>query len=262
MKVIFEKYQGNGNDFVIIDDRKNIFDTSKKIIEKLCDRRYGIGADGLMLIRESKKSDFEMLYFNSDGLLGTMCGNGGRCIAAFAFKNGISKRNMIFNAVDGLHEAVINKEIIPGKSFFVSLRMTDVKNIKERNSYYFLDTGSPHHVVFVENVNDIDVYEQGKKIRYSEMYKPGGTNVNFVEITGDTIFVRTYERGVENETLSCGTGVTASAIATYLKTGNKPELIKTKGGDFEVDFKVDNYTFTDILLKGPAEMVFKGEIEI
>ena len=261
MTVKFDKYQGNGNDFIIIDDRHGRFDNSVETVRKMCDRHFGIGADGLMLVRKSDAADFEMLYYNSDGALSTMCGNGGRCIAAFAYNHGIAGDKMIFSAVDGLHRAVINKKT-GDHTYDVSLEMIDVEDHKKEDWFYFLDTGSPHHIMFVNDVKNIDVYENGKKIRYSEMYEPDGTNVNFVQINGNTIFVRTYERGVEDETLSCGTGVTASAIATYIKTGKKPERIETTGGNFRVDFNDKNGRFTDIWLKGPAEMVFKGEIAV
>jgi len=262
MRVFFEKYQGNGNDFVIIDDRNENFINSVENVKKLCDRHFGVGADGLMLVRVSDESDFEMLYYNSDGELSTMCGNGGRCISAFAYSNGIAEKEILFEAVDGLHKAVIDKVIKEDFIFDVSLQMKDVDEIKTEDTYYFLDTGSPHHVVFVDNADDVDVFNEGKNIRYSDLYKPSGTNVNFVQIIDDGIYVRTYERGVEDETLSCGTGVTASAISAFLKTGKKPEIIKTRGGDFKVDFKIEDDKVIDVWLKGPAEKVFEGDIEL
>ena len=262
MTVNFEKYHGNGNDFIIIDDRSENFDAGKNIIKRMCDRHFGIGADGLMLVRKSEVADFSMLYYNSDGALSTMCGNGGRCVAAFAYSKGIADKEMLFDAVDGFHKAEVNIVKNSEDLYNVSLQMIDVEEIKKGDFYYFLDTGSPHHVLFTDDVEEINVYEEGKKIRYGKQYSPDGTNVNFVKIDDDGIFVRTYERGVENETLSCGTGVTASAIATYLKTGKKPGKIKTLGGIFEVSFIYDDEKFTDIRLIGPAEKVFSGKIKL
>jgi len=262
MKVGFEKYQGNGNDFIIVDDREGLFNASEEIVSHLCDRRFGIGADGLMLIRESRKADFEMLYFNSDGNPGTMCGNGGRCIAAYVCSKEISTKDMIFDAVDGLHQAVVNNEDAEGVLFDVSLQMQPVTKVVERENSYVLDTGSPHYVEFVACADSVDVFQKGQQIRYSDEFKPGGTNVNFVQINENILYVRTYERGVEDETLSCGTGVTASAMAAFLETGIEDWRIKTRGGDFKVSFYWDGSRFTDVWLRGPARLVYKGEIEI
>jgi diaminopimelate epimerase len=261
MEIKFDKYQGNGNDFIIIDDRMNRFNDDASIVNRLCDRHFGIGADGLMLVRESETADFEMLYYNSDGALSTMCGNGGRCIAAFCYEHGIAGKKMRFSAVDGFHHAVIENKLKEGY-YDVSLEMIDVEKVERRKNHFFLDTGSPHHVEFVQDLKDLNVYENGKKIRYSSAYEPDGTNVNFVEVFDDHIFVRTYERGVENETLSCGTGVTASAIATFLKTGKKDFSIETPGGQFSVDFQFDNNLFHNVWLRGPAVKVFTGEINL
>jgi diaminopimelate epimerase len=261
MRFGFEKYHGNGNDFIIIDDREQRFPVSKKIINRLCNRRFGIGADGLILVRNSDNADFQMLYYNADGALGTMCGNGGRCVAAFAFDHKLAGEKMLIDAGDGYHEAVINRYDEQKALFDVSLQLLPVNRVTEMENAWFLDTGSPHHVEFVKCVDSVDVDSEGKKIRYSEQYKPGGTNVNFVAIEKKTLFVRTYERGVENETLSCGTGVTASALAAFLETGNKDWRIKTRGGDFKVTFENEGHRFTDIWLHAPAQMVFKGETE-
>lgn len=263
MLIQFEKYQGNGNDFIIVDNRDGEIILPADKIRKLCDRHFGIGADGMMFLRDSDEYNFEMEYFNSDGNLSSMCGNGGRCLAAFAFQNGIIyDKAMTFKAIDGVHKATILQEAIQGKVWNVSLEMTDVSDVQFNGKYYFLDTGSPHYVEFVEKVAEIDVVTEGRKTRYSELFSPEGTNVNFVEFTNDRIFVRTYERGVEDETLSCGTGVTASAIAAFLKTGRKDFKIHTTGGDFTVDFEETNGKFKSVWLKGPAEMVFKGAIFI
>ncbi len=257
--ITFYKYQGAGNDFIIIDNRDNSFDgDSAQLIEKICNRRFGVGADGLMLLENHPESDFTMRYFNSDGHEASMCGNGGRCIVAFAVHIGIvtQTKNICFMAVDGEHNAAYNNGI-------VTLKMINVNTITKEGNYTFLDTGSPHHVIFVDDTETIDVYQEGKAIRYSDIY-PKGTNVNFVQFTGkNSLRVRTYERGVEDETLACGTGVVASAISANLK---KPEIndfnIAVKGGQLRVFFIQENNQYKDIWLEGPAEFVFKGIIEI
>ena len=254
----FWKYQGNGNDFVIFDDRENRVEFKPELIRKVCDRHFGIGADGVMVLKDTPDVDFEMLYYNADGYLGSMCGNGGRCMAAYAYLEGIVGEKMTMKTYDGNHEAVINDEIEKGKLFDVSLSMNDVNGIEKDEKFYLLDTGSPHYVEFVDKVAEIDVVVEGRKTRYAERFSPDGTNVNFVEISDNRLFVRTYERGVEDETLSCGTGVTASAIAAFLETGKKDFQIHTTGGEFRVDFKKDNDSFTSVWLRGPAELVFSG----
>jgi len=261
MKIRFYKYQGNGNDFIIIDVRKTRLELTPEKIASLCDRHFGIGADGLMLLLDSGKNDFSMLYYNSDGHPAGMCGNGGRCIAAFAFQQGIAGKKMTFDADDGVHEASINEVLEKDCCFDVSLKMNDVEQVEKNKGYYFLNTGVPHYVEFVDKVAEVDVDKEGRKTRFSEIFSPEGTNVNFVELNDDRIFVRTYERGVEGETLSCGTGVTASAIAAYLETGRKDYPVHTTGGEFSVTFKEENGRFTDVWLRGPAEMVFEGEIK-
>jgi len=262
MNISFYKYQGNGNDFIIIDDRETNFDFPAEHIASLCNRHFGIGADGLMLLRESVRYDFSMLYYNSDGHPAGMCGNGGRCIAAFAFQQGIAGKKMTFDATDGVHEAVINKIPVEGSLFDVSLKMNDVEQVEKNKEYYFLNTGVPHYVEFVGKVAEVDVDKEGRKTRFSEIFSPEGTNVNFAELNDDRIFVRTYERGVEGETLSCGTGVTASAIAAYLETGRKNYPVHTTGGEFSVTFREEDGRFTDIWLRGKAVMVFEGVINL
>ncbi len=257
----FEKYHGNGNDFVIINNMNGTVSLTKKDVSHLCHRRFGIGADGLMLLEPDDKADFKMLYYNSDGQLSTMCGNGGRCIAAFAFSHNLAGKKMLFNAVDGFHQAVINTADPDHGIYDVSLEMTPVAKVSQHKNGYFLNTGSPHHIEFVKDAEDIDVFNKGREIRNSTAYQPDGTNVNFVQLDKDVIFVRTYERGVEDETLSCGTGVTASALAAFLETGNKIRRIKTRGGDFRVDFK-GKMPFTGIWLSGPAKRVFIGKIKL
>jgi diaminopimelate epimerase len=258
MTVLFNKYQGAGNDFVIIDNRKSIFNPDDHIlINKLCDRRFGIGADGLILICENSGYDFEMKYFNSDGYIGSMCGNGGRCSADFAIKNGITGKSMTFMAADGLHKAHAEGSII-------RLRMNDPKEPTIIKGSYFINTGSPHYVLFRKDIDKIDVNTEGKKQRWSDDFAPGGTNVNFVEIEENGIYVRTFERGVEEETWSCGTGVTASAIASALAGhfDTNTVSVRTKGGNLSVSFKIDGKKISDIWLSGHATFVFAGEIAI
>jgi len=262
MIISFSKYHGNGNDFIIIDGRDNAFQFEPEVVRRLCDRHYGIGADGLMILKTSEMYHFKMLYYNSDGNLASMCGNGGRCISAFAFLKGIAPQKIIFDAFDGIHEAVVENDLRERNEMYVSLKMSDVKSVEKNETYYFLDTGSPHYVEFVEKVAEIDVVKEGRKTRQSERFLPGGTNVSFVEISEGRIFVRTYERGVEDETLSCGTGVTASALATFLESGKKDFRIHTTGGDFTVSFETDGKHFTNIWLHGPAKLVFVGNIFI
>jgi diaminopimelate epimerase len=257
MKIPFYKYQGTGNDFVMIDNRENIFDrTNRALIADLCHRRFGIGADGLILLTSCKDYDFEMVYFNSDGNESTMCGNGGRCLVKFAYDIGVIGNETTFIAVDGPHKAYV-------KDNLVHLHMIDVEQINIKPEYYFLNTGSPHYVQAVQGIDAYNVFENGKKIRYSEMFQPGGTNVNFMEEINGVLKVRTYERGVEDETYSCGTGVTAAAIAST-QLGMKPPVnIMTLGGALQVTFTENTSgKFTDVYLIGPAERVFEGQIEL
>lgn len=256
MVLQFFKYQGTGNDFVVIDNRQELFSKNNtKLIAKLCDRRFGIGADGLILLENDAESDFKMVYFNSDASQ-SMCGNGGRCAVAFAKYMGIIASETTFNAIDGLHFASIEGDI-------VNLKMNNVKEVKEKPLYSFLDTGSPHHVQLVENLNDLNVQIEGAKLRYG-LYGESGSNINFVKQSDkDTFDVRTYERGVEDETLSCGTGVTAVALAMHKqgKTESNSININTQGGVLTINFVQQNGSYTDIFLKGPAKQVYKGEIE-
>jgi len=262
MKIEFWKFQGNGNDFVILDGRLHHPELLTEQIKFICDRHYGIGADGLMILDNDPQTEFEMIYYNADGHLSSMCGNGGRCIAAFAYMMKIVGKKSIFKAFDGIHTALINGEIKKDKSFDVSLSMNDISMIIKENDFYVINSGSPHYVEFVKKVAEIDVVKEGRNTRYSERFSPKGINVNFVEISNNRIFVRTYERGVEDETLSCGTGVTASAIATYLETGKKEFSIHTTGGEFSVNFNEENGQFSSVWLNGPAELVFKGSINV
>jgi diaminopimelate epimerase len=261
MKLEFCKYHGTGNDFILIDNQKGEFNAENESIRKLCHRRFGIGADGLMLLEKSNQVDFKMRYYNSDGLEGSMCGNGGRCITAFAHKLGIIDNEALFEAIDGLHRAIIiYKSDLETQ---VRLNMSDVTEIEKHDDYFFINTGSPHHVVFTGHVAEMDVFSKGKEIRYSKLYKNTGTNVDFVELQDDKLFVRTYERGVEEETLSCGTGVTAAAIAySQLHSGIDKVTIHTLGGNLNVDFKKSGEKYTDVWLEGPTVCVYSGSLNI
>ena len=259
MYVSFYKYQGTGNDFIMIDNRQNLFPKNgNKLISSLCHRKFGIGADGLILLESSDNYDFTMKYYNADGNEGSMCGNGGRCIVAFAKLLKIINTHTVFDAIDGVHKANIVGDL-------VSLKMNDVVTIKEFSGELFLDTGSPHHISYVNNISEVDVKNTGKKIRYGSPYFDEGTNVNFVEQKNENTFsVRTYERGVENETLSCGTGVTAVAIASHKtkKTNQNSIILETLGGTLEVSFVCDNNSYKNVFLKGKATLVFNGKIEV
>ncbi len=262
MNIPFYKYQGTGNDFILIDNRRKkwISKDQNDLVKQLCDRRFGIGADGLILLEVHEGFDFEMVYFNSDGRQSSMCGNGGRCVSAFASYLGIIQNHCRFIAIDGEHESVIKQDD------WVELKMMDVKHVEIGDDYFLMDTGSPHYVIFTQDVDDINVVENGQAIRYSKRFREEGVNVNFVEPAKDKIIVATYERGVENETLSCGTGVTASAISHYLLNPSKNHTevqIESKGGKLVVRLEPNGEGgFKNIWLCGKAEQVFKGEIEI
>lgn len=259
MTVKFYKYQGTGNDFVMIDNRNYKLNNERATIAKLCDRRFGIGGDGLIYLQDKEGFDFEMVYFNSDGNESTMCGNGGRCLIRFAHDQGLIADRCKFLAIDGEHEG----QILGNGT--VQLKMTDVSGIENYNSDYILNTGSPHYVQFVNYVKDLNVAGVGYKIRNSERFAANGINVNFVEKkSANEIFVRTYERGVEGETLSCGTGVVASALALAGKNGlaiNHVQ-IETPGGKLEVKFEPTGSGYRNVFLIGPADRVFEGEIEL
>lgn len=260
MTVHFFKYQGTGNDFILIDNRDNNFALTTEQIRQICDRRFGIGADGLMTLNEKEGYDFEMKYYNADGREGSMCGNGGRCIVRFAYHLGIHRALYRFLAADGDHEAEID---ISG---IVSLKMKDVQKITKHHNDFVLDTGSPHYVKLVGNVMQLDVFKKGHEIRNSKDFREKGINVNFVEqdINNDKITVRTFERGVENETYSCGTGVTASALVCFHnEIGFNEVEVKTLGGKLTVEFdRTEDDQYNNIWLCGPAERVFEGEITV
>lgn len=279
MRLHLYKYHGAGNDFILIDDRANRIKLSWKQIKLLCDRRFGIGADGLMLLKKSKNHDFKMIYYNSDGFEGTMCGNGGRCIVAFANYLGIDSYN--FEAIDGIHTATIKKKTDDNSELIIKLEMKDVEECHPltKNSY-IVDTGSLHYVTFVKDLDNYPVFEKGRKIRYSPQFEDG-INVNFVEPSDKYLAIRTYENGVEDETFACGTGSTATAIVAYylgiaphkiLKSTTKESMVerveyhlKAKGGNLKVEFCVNpknRNNFKKVYLTGPAKKVFECDIEI
>ncbi|MEO8794631.1 MAG: diaminopimelate epimerase [Daejeonella sp.] len=261
MELQFFKYEGAGNDFIMIDNREGIFDHSRaQLIERLCNRRFGIGADGIMCIEKSETLDFEMIYYNSDGRKSSMCGNGGRCIVAFAQYLKIINTETTFMAVDGPHYAKISEN-----GDWVSLQMIDVDQITKDADAYVLDTGSPHYVSSVKDLKHVNVVEDGKSIRYNDTYKKKGININFVEDFGSHYFVRTYERGVEDETYACGTGVTAVALAMAKEKGLSGQInteIHVLGGELNVRFDYDGQKFSNIFLEGPATYVYSGKIFI
>ncbi|MFT5846389.1 MAG: diaminopimelate epimerase [Psychroserpens sp.] len=255
MNLTFYKYQGTGNDFVMIDNRQQVFDKNNtKRIAFLCDRRFGVGADGLILLENHNTCDFKMVYFNADGNESSMCGNGGRCIVAFANFLGVIKNEATFEAIDGIHKATITDVL-------VHLQMQDVITVEDHKTHVFLDTGSPHHVQMEANLSDFDVKFLGRQIRRGAPYNEAGSNINFVsKISEEKFRVRTYERGVEDETLSCGTGVTAVALAmNYIGETEKNQItLQTEGGDLQVSFENTDTGYKNIWLIGPATQVFKG----
>lgn len=258
MQLSFYKYQGTGNDFILIDNRDNTIQLNEQQINQLCNRRFGIGADGLMLLQNHTDFDFEMIYYNADGKLGSMCGNGGRCITQFANDLGIQKEKFIFLAIDGAHESFFDS------NGWIHLKMQDVNSIQKNETDFVLNTGSPHYIKMVKNLDSVDVFAEGKAIRYNNEFNKKGINVNFVEQLENKIFVRTYERGVENETQSCGTGVTAAALVNAHNSLVKQRIeISTLGGNLAVEFtKISDNQFQNIWLCGPATFVYKGLIEI
>lgn len=270
MKFHFFKYQATGNDFVVIDNLSGEYNFSSEQIQAICDRKFGVGADGLMLIEKHPTAHFNLRYYNSDGSQ-SLCGNGSRAAVKMAASLGLVNGNATFEAYDGFHDAEILGDGI------VRLKMNDVNEVKGIGDDFFINTGSPHYIHFISSVNNYPVFEEGRKIRYSQAFSPGGTNVNFVQAdSANTIFVRTYERGVENETLSCGTGVTAAALAASLRGYSSPVTVKTLGGELRVEFQRipsdktrqtdlssgQAGTFTDIYLVGPAKLVFEGDLEL
>lgn len=263
MKIAFSKYQGTGNDFILLDNWDERYSVLKATdVEFLCNRRFGIGADGLILLEKKSGYDFEMKYFNSDGKVSSMCGNGGRCITAFANSLHLIKDVAKFIAIDGEHQSLIEDN----KSMIVKLKMSDVKGCENVGDDIFLNTGSPHYVRFVDDVMSVDVVNEGRKIRYNERFLQEGTNVNFVAPAARGLQVRSYERGVEDETLSCGTGVTASVLASVIKGIIKQDAgfceVRSMGGMLKVFFEKAGDGFKNVWLEGEAKFVFAGEIEI
>lgn len=256
MTIAFHKYQGTGNDFVMIDDREKLFpEENRDLIAYLCDRKMGIGADGVILIQLHPTLDFRMVYFNPDGSR-SLCGNGSRCAIAFAQALGIIDTQTTFETTDGVHDAYITDDTY-------HFHLFDVKSVARIDTDFFINTGSPHHIRVVEDVTATDVVKVGREIRYSTAYAPAGTNVNFLQKQKKGIRVRTYERGVEGETLSCGTGVTACALAAHSLGYQSPIAIQTEGGNLTVSFTpLADGSFTNVYLSGPAKKVFEGQIEV
>lgn len=258
--VDFVKFQGAGNDFVMINLMTNNLILTEQQIGTLCNRRFGIGADGLITISRSEAAQFRMTYYNCDGRLASFCGNGGRCTAAFAYSLGIAGKTMTFEGFDGIHHAVIIEA--DGDDYAVELSMRDVSQFGFRNHDLIVDTGSPHYVTQVEDAGGIDIIAEGRRIRYDKSVSENGVNVDFVEKRKDRLFVRTYERGVEDETLACGTGVTASAMAASLWFGWNNVDIETPGGNLNVKFDKSGNSFTNVRLTGNAVASFRGNIKI
>lgn len=254
MNISFSKYHGTGNDFILIDNRDKKITLTKEQVAQMCHRRFGIGADGLMLLEPEEGYDFRMVYYNSDGGESSMCGNGGRCITAFAKKLDIISGETSFVAIDGPHHASIHTDDT------ISLQMQDVATMNQYPTHTILNTGSPHYVLWVDDTQSTDVFNTGRSIRNQHEFQPNGINVNFVQRMQDSLQVRTYERGVEDETWSCGTGVTAAAIAASgNETGRFTTPIKTPGGNLEVSFMKDTgNSAKEVILKGPAVFVFEG----
>lgn len=260
MKIHFAKYEGAGNDFVIVDNRDSVFDPAPEAVSAVCSRRFGIGADGMMLLERDPGYDFRMRYFNSDGPEATMCGNGGRCMALFALRTGVVGTSMTFSAVDGVHRAAVLS--CSGERGMVSLGMSDSSEIEEFSGGYFIDTGSPHYVVFVEDADAVDVFAEGRRMRgMDEFVRRGGANFDFVQVMpGGALKIRTYERGVEDETLACGTGaVAAAAVASRVCFPDRDTFeLNAAGGRLDVAFRPAGGIYRDIVLTGPARGVFTG----
>ena len=256
-EIAFHKWQGAGNDFIIIDNRNGqLAETHEDFIKWMCDRHFGIGADGLMLLNAHDELDFEMQYFNSDGIEADMCGNGGRCIAAHAHRLGLFQGTAKFMTRAGIHLA----EVLPDKE--IRLKMKDVNKINLTREGWHLNTGVPHLVVFTDDLGQTDVHRQGARLRFDPLFQPAGTNVNFVHFADGQLHIRTYERGVEAETLACGTGVVASALAYATDKNLSVSQIpcQTRGGRLLVDFIKQGNAFTDIWLTGPAMEVYTGKL--
>lgn len=261
MNLLFYKYEGAGNDFIVFDNRRKEIALDAIQIQRLCDRHFGIGADGVLLLEESAAYDFEMVYYNADGSSASFCGNGGRCMVAFAAYLGIIKEKAVFVAGDGVHAAQIISTL-DNYTKLIAMQMTDTVVYECNADFYYLNTGTYHVVKFVDDLENYEVFEEGRKMRYDKRFEPHGTNVNFVKYNNGNLQVRTYEKGVEDETLACGTGVTASAIAAGIKYGGTVFSVKAKGGDLNVSFDVNDDKYVNITLTGEAKQVFKGNTTI
>lgn len=256
MRLQFNKYQGTGNDFIIIDNRSGLISLSDEQVKFLCDRKFGIGSDGLILLEKSEKLDFDMNFYNPDASR-SFCGNGSRCIVRFAADLGLIGASGGFSAIDGEHEFAIDQN-------HIVIHMSDVTGITRENDDFVINTGSPHYLRFVNDVDGVDILPESRAIRYGYKYRVQGINVNFIEPTDSGIRMRTYERGVEAETLSCGTGVTAAALSfAYLNPDRHTIQVSTRGGLLDVKYTQQaKDSFTNIWLSGPAQFVFKGEIDL
>lgn len=255
----FWKYHGAGNDFVILDNRDGAYNGLSILqLRFLCHRHFGIGGDGVMMLQDHSGADFEMRYFNANGREGSMCGNGGRCIAAFAKRMGLIEDKTRFMAVDGIHEAKLLTDS------WVELKMNDVSQIERGYDFAVLDTGSPHYVKYTDGLDDLDVVKEGRSVRYNDRFKKKGINVNFIQYGADALHIRTYERGVEDETLACGTGITAAAIVAAGNQNTAYNIpVKANGGQLEVRYdKKDDQHYENIWLCGPAVFSFEGKIRI
>ena len=258
MQLKFSKYHGTGNDFIMVFNHDDNYCFSHSEVKKICDRRNGVGADGLIIIEKTLDADFKMIYYNADGFIGSMCGNGARCAVSFAKELKLIENQCEFLAYDGMHKGLILEDGL------VSIEMVDVSLIEVQNNIWKIDTGSPHLICFRDNVSDIDVKHEGACIRNSSNYIKDGINVNFVKLTKNELFIRTYERGVEDETLSCGTGAVASAIATYESGLLNSDRIKVNvlGGQLEVLLSKVGSKYSNIHLIGPTKFVFNGEVDV
>ena len=254
--VKFSKYHGAGNDFVMINAKKSAVSLTDDEVKNICDRRTGVGADGLIMILPSEKYDFRMKYYNCDGHESTFCGNGGRCIAAFALEEGLVTQDIEYEAIDGVHKAVVAK--ISDNEFTVSITMRDIENYDLNDDRLIINTGSPHYVTRVKNLKDFDVRKHGAEIRNDKSISTDGINVDFMEVVDNQFYIRTFERGVEDETLACGTGVTASSIAAALWYGGDDINIKTTLATLNVKFEKVGNSIRNIVLSGPATHVFDG----
>ena len=256
MHIPFYKYQGTGNDFILVDHREGALGAyTAQLVQKLCHRRLGIGADGLLLLQNAPGYDFEVIYHNADGSQG-MCGNGSRCAVHFAARLGMITKAAHFLAADGPHHAQIKDDLI-------HLKLNDVPRVQTLEEDYWVNTGSPHYVKLVNDLEGLDVHKAGQEIRHSAPFQKEGINVNFVRLEGESkLSMRTYERGVEGETLSCGTGATAAALVAATKGHKSPITIHTQGGTLRVSFTQDNLRFQDICLIGPTRQVFQGKVDV